>query len=322
MVYILAVIAALVVGIGIVIEQRAASQAPPEFNLSFRLLVYLVQRPLWLAGVACSLLGNLAFAAALGAGPVAVVTAVFVSRLVFALALSAAWGRHWVPARDRLGAIAVVGGLTGFLLVAQPTKTGGDPASPLAWLASGGSVVALALLLTALAYRLGPARKALLLGTAGGALFGLQASLTAAAVELLTGPGIVVLAMSWPGYAVVAVALLGMLLVQSAYEVAPLAASYPAIVTMELLSGITLGILLLNGAIRLGPATLASAVVSIAMMVLGIYLLTTSPIVTGQLNEPSRTQGTWAQPGGPSAARPQAGVPSTGCRIVPGRYRC
>lgn len=290
MVYVLAVTAALIVGIGTVLEQRAASQAPPEFNLSPRLLVYLVQRPLWLSGAACSLLGNLVFAAALGLGAVALVTAVFVLRLLFALTLAAAWGRHRVPARDLAGALAVVVGLAGFILAARPREGDAAGVPDLAFLVGGGSVVVFALALTTVARQVGPVRKAVLLGTGAGALFGLQASLMHTAVGVLTGPGIVALLTSWPGYAVVATALLGMLLVQSAYEAAPLPASYPGIVTTELLCGIALGVWLLGGVIRLDPVGLTIGALGILAMIVGIYLLTTSPLVTGQLDQLVRQQ--------------------------------
>ncbi len=62
MVYALAVLAALLVGVGSVIEQRTAAQAPPELSLSPRLLVWLAKRPIWLSGFSCTLLGNLVFA--------------------------------------------------------------------------------------------------------------------------------------------------------------------------------------------------------------------------------------------------------------------
>src|SRR3954467_10690032 len=103
MVYLLVVASALIVAPGEVIQQRTASQAPPEQNLSFRLLLWLVQRPMWLLGVVCSFGGNAVFATAENHGSVAVVEAVFVVRLVFGLIMSAAWRRRRMSGRDVLG---------------------------------------------------------------------------------------------------------------------------------------------------------------------------------------------------------------------------
>ncbi|MGH7749012.1 MAG: DMT family transporter [Candidatus Dormibacteria bacterium] len=151
-------------------------------------------------------------------------------------------------------------------------------------------MIALALVLTVIAKGSAPARKAVLLGAAAGSLFGLQASLTQSAMHILTHRGVVALLMTWHGYAVVAVALLGMLLVQSAFEAAPLPASYPAVVTTELIVGVAIGVFVLNGTLRLGTVAIAATAVSLLVMIGGIYLLTTSPLVTGQLDRLVRQQ--------------------------------
>lgn len=289
MVYVLVVVSALIVATGEVIQQNSASQAPPEQNLSFRLLLWLVQRPMWLLGVVCSFGGNAVFASAEARGSVAVIEAVFVVRLIFGLVMAAAWHRRWMTRRDVLGAVAVAVGLVGFLLAAQPTK-GDAAASQLGWGVGGGAVVAFALLLAAVASRLGPVRKATLLGTGAGALFGLQASLMQSAVHVITHQGVVALLTTWNGYAVAAVAVLGMLLVQSAFEAAPLAASYPAVVTTELVAGIAIGVWLLGGSLELSPLRIAITLGGLIVLVAGVYLLTTSPLITGELDTLVRRQ--------------------------------
>ncbi len=289
-VYILSLTAALLVGGASVLQQRAAAQAPPEHNLSPKLLVWLAQRPLWLAGVASSVLGNLVFALAVGIGSVAVAEALLTARLLFALPLAAAWGRHTVPGRDWAGAVAITAGLIGFLFAARPEE--GDPANvPVQnWIIGGGAIAAFVVTLTAVARRLGPTRRAPLLAAGAGALFGMQASLTRAAIAVLTTSGVVGLLATWQGYSVVAAAVLGMLLIQSAYELAPLPASYPALVSTELLAGIAVGVGVLGGGLRLAPLPLAVTLVCLLAMVAGIYVLTTSPLVTGELDRMERRQ--------------------------------
>ena len=289
MVYPLTLIAAFFVAVGEVIQQRSAAAAPPEHSLSPRLLVWLVRRPRWLAGLASSTGGNALFAMAVGLASLALIEAVFVVRLLFALILAAAWGRHRVPARDLLGSLAITVGLVVFIFVARPRR-GRVAVLDLHWVVGGGCIIALALLLTLIARGSAPGRKAALLGAAAGSLFGLQASLTQGAMHVLTHRGVVALLTGWHGYAVVAVAVLGMLLVQSAFEAAPLPASYPAVVTAELIVGVAVGVFVLNGTLRLGTVAIASTAVSLLVMVGGIYLLTTSPLVTGQLDRLVRQQ--------------------------------
>ena len=85
LVYLLVIVAASVVAVGEVVQQRWAAQAPPEHNLSIRLLPWLVRRPRWLAGLVASSVGNLLFATAVGSGNIGLVEAVFVVRLLFAV---------------------------------------------------------------------------------------------------------------------------------------------------------------------------------------------------------------------------------------------
>jgi drug/metabolite transporter (DMT)-like permease len=289
LVYPLTLIAALFVAIGEVIQQRSAAHAPPEHNLSPRLLVWLVHRPQWLAGVAGSTVGNVLFAAALRYSSLALVEAVFVVRLLFALVLAAAWGQHRVPARDLLGSLAITAGLVGFIYAARPNK-GSGMAPDLNWVVAGGFAVAVAAVLAAIARRPNPTRQAVLLGTASGVLFALQASLTQRALHVLSTRGPVELLMTWEGYACAITAVVGMLLVQSAFEVAPLPASYPAVVTTELVAGVASGVLLLGGTLALGTAAVTATAMSLLVMIVGICLLTTSPIVTGQLDRLARRQ--------------------------------
>lgn len=277
--------AALVVALGEVVQQRSAAQAPPQGSLSWRLLWWLVRQPLWLAGLVCSVLGNSLFSVAVGKGTLALVEAVFVARLLFALVLAAAAVRRRVPWRDIGGALAIAAGIVAFLLAAQPQPAHHPVVPPVHWALGGGIVVAVALVLAVLGKRLRPARNAVVLGAGAGMLFGLQASLTQAALHVLTRDGVLALLSTWSGYADVVVALLGMLMVQSAYAAAPLSASYPAVVTTELVVGIGIGVGVIGGVMRTGPLVLTAALIALLVMICGIYLLTTSPLVTGQLDE-------------------------------------
>jgi hypothetical protein len=289
MVYALTVVAALVVATGEVIQQRSASQAPPEDNLSPKLLLWLVQRPRWLAGVACSLVGNLAFATAVGKGGVVLVEAVFAIRLVFGLTIAAVWRWHRIPRRDVASALLLTLGLIAFIVAARPHGSG-IAVPDLRWAYGAGSGVAFAILLAVVAARLPAPRKALLLGMAAGTLFGIQASLVQSAVHVLTGPGIVALLTGWHPYAVIVVALLGLLLVQSAFEVEPLTASYPGVVTFQLLSAIAIGVFVLGGVLRAQLPYAGVLAAALVAMLVGMVALGRSPLVTGQHGRDSRAR--------------------------------
>lgn len=289
MVYALAIVAALIVSTGEVVQQKMAAQAPPQDNLSPKLLLWLVQQPRWLAGVGCSLAGNLAFASALNHGSVVLVEAVFVVRLIFGLTISAFWGWHRVPRMDLIGGAVITLGLVAFLLAARP-RAGSGHVTDLRWALGAGIPVVLAAALALVARSASGSRRALLLGLGAGMLFGVQASLIQSAVQLVTGKGVVGLLTTWHPYAVVFVALFGMLLVQSAFESAPLSASYPGVVTAQLLAAMAIGIFVLGGQLRLSAGTVTVILLSLAAMVAGIIIITRSPLVTGELTSGAHPQ--------------------------------
>jgi hypothetical protein len=286
MVYALAVVAALIVAFGEVVQQRMAAQAPPQDNLSPKLLLWLVQQPRWLAGVVCSLLGNVAFAAALGRGSVVLVEAVFVVRLLFGLSISAFWGWHRIPAKDILGGLVIAFGLVAFLLAARP-RGGATAVADVRWAYGAGCPVALAALLAVVASRRAGASRALLLGIGAGILFGVQAALVQSAVHVMGDSGVVGLLAGWHGYGVVVVALFGMLLVQSAFESAELSASYPGVVTAQLLCALAIGVFVLRGRLDLAPGHVVVLLLGLGAMVAGIVIVTRSTFHHGHVPQGS-----------------------------------
>jgi hypothetical protein len=267
-----------------------------------------VRRPRWLAGVGCSFAGDIAFSGAVGSGSVIRVEAVFTVRLIFGLLIAALWGLHRIPLREALAATAITGGLVAFLFAARPQEnTSSLGVGDLRWGLGTGSVAVAALALTLIARRLTRSSRALLLGVAAGALFGLQASLMKRSVQVLGHHGVAALLSTWSGYAVVAAALAGMLLMQSAFNTAPLAASYPGAVSAQLLCSIAIGIAVLGGTIELGTVSLAVGAAALLTMLVGVVLLARSPIVTGAHHHRSTARGGAAAPSPPAPAPARGG---------------
>lgn len=284
-VYAVAIGAALLFAVGSVVQQHSAAEAPPEKALSFSLLWHLLHQRLWLIGIGVSIVGNLLSAVALGAGGVALVQPLFTVRLLFALPLAAAWTRASITRRDWLGAAATAAGLAIFIGASHPHK-GDNPlgAAWTSWAAAGGSLALIVAVLVVVARRLDPAREATLLGASAGVLFGLQSTLTESSISALRHGGAGHLLTYWQPYALVGCAVVGSLLIQSAYEMAPLAASFPTLVSAEPLTGLGLGVGVLGGSIRLSPLPLAIGLAGLLVMVGGVSALATSPLVTGQLD--------------------------------------
>ncbi|MFI6868711.1 DMT family transporter [Nocardia sp. NPDC050406] len=256
-----AFVAALLFAVSAVAQQRAAS----EVGEGEALLRTLVRKPRWWAGIIGDA-GGFAFqVAALSLGSVLVVQPILVSMLIFALPLSAYFGHRRISARTWSVAVVLALALAFFLVVGDPTEGTSD--APLReWL------VPLGVLLLVVAFCIGaactvesPALRALLLGTAGGALFGIAAALTAHVADLFAhGLGPVV--SNWHLYALAAAGILGLYLQQRAYQVGPLAASLPAVTVAEPLAAAVLGMAVLGEHLRTGAVGTVFVVVAAVVM--------------------------------------------------------
>ncbi|GAA2333448.1 DMT family transporter [Dactylosporangium salmoneum] len=278
MVYALALCSAAFVGIGNAIQQRAAARAPSGAVLHWRLLGYLLHQRLWLAGIGTSAVGNVLAGIALGLGSVAQVEPLSVTAVLFAMAIAAVWSRYRVGRREWSGAIAVVAGIVMFLLVGRPGP-GRLDAPVWQWAVAAASIGGITTGLVSLARRMRPQHEAAVLGIGAGMLFGLQAALTSAAVGRLFERGLLAMLVDWTPYAVLIIAIIGILLAQSAYKLAPLPVSYPPVAAAEPLAGVAIGIGVLGGTLTVTPVGVAIELAALAVMTVGVYALASSHLV-------------------------------------------
>ncbi len=271
---------ALFLAVGFVVQQHAAAQEPPSERLSPKLLVKLAQRPLWLGGVGAMVIGQLLGAVALGRADIALVEPLMAMNLLFALPLSAVWHRMHLGPREWAGAVLLLLGLVGFIVAGNPH---GGTTTRLPWpnwVMAGGSIILVSAVLVSISRRFTTDLQATLLASAAGALYGLQDALTQRTMVGFSH-GVVAELASWPVFSLLAVAIVAMLLGQSAFEEAPLAASLPAITVLEPITGIAFGVGVYREHLSLSPPRLAFELAGLVAMVVGVILVARSPIVTG-----------------------------------------
>jgi drug/metabolite transporter (DMT)-like permease len=286
-VYFLGLAAAVLLAVGFVVQHHAAEEEPPSLRLSPKLLVDLAGRPRWLLGIAAMICGQILGAAALSRGALTLVEPLLAANVVFALPLTALYHRRRIGFIDIVGALMLVAGLAVFVWAAQPVDGLPDAPNATAWAAAFGAVAAVVVVLL-VAQRGRPARlTAALLAVGAGLLFGMQDTLTRT-VDSVATQGISALFSNWTPYVLLAVAVVGLLLAQSAFEAAPLAASLPAITVAEPLAGIALGIGLYSEQLATTALALSGEVVGLIAMVCGIVVLARSPLVTGRHHRRSR----------------------------------
>jgi drug/metabolite transporter (DMT)-like permease len=262
-----------------VAQMLASRQVDVPDELSHHLLIRLLRNPLWLLGLLTSVGGYAMQAVALFLAPVVLVQPLIVSELVFALPLAAWHAGRRLGRREWTGVMLVAAGLALFIIVGRPAGDG-SVATASNWLfASISGVGALVILIVVGESRIGrPSVRATTLAAAASICFGFLSILTRVVGHSFADHGIAALAYPEP-YALVVVAVGGLLLSQTAFRIAPLSISLPIIDVGEPAVASLLGVLILGETVHLGAGTLAGVVVSGAAVLTGVALLDTSPIV-------------------------------------------
>jgi drug/metabolite transporter (DMT)-like permease len=280
---VIALAAACLLGVGFVCQQHAAYEEPLREVLHIELILHLARKPVWLLGIALMIGGQLLGMVAFDLAGVTAVEPLLAMTLVFALIFAHVIYREHFTRAAWCGAILVCAGVSMFLLFGQPG--GGTPVSngSLRWL-TAGIVVMAAAALVAVGRRLPLIPRAILVASAAGMLYGVQDVLTRAALEI-TNEGIGALFVTWHPYALVAVAAAGLLLAQSAFDMAPLQASLPASTAAEPIVGIVLAVVIFSERLNVTPVALAAEVLGLIAMVGGIVVLGRSPILSKKKTE-------------------------------------
>jgi len=289
LVLILAVSAACCLGFGFVLQQNAAQRAPLSDFLSPRLLLDLMQVPRWLGGIALMVAGMALGAIALSQGEISLVEPLLATNLLFALGLSRMQTRQSLGRQGWTGLALLAGGVTAFIVAGEP-RGGTAVSDPFRHWLIIGAMVGLALLLTTYARRSRLSAAPVLLALAAGLLYGVQDALTRVSGERFTQGGLTELVTGWQPYGVAALGVAGLILVQSAFETAPLRMSLPALTAAQPLAGILCGVGFLGDRLRTDTGALAWEAAGLAAIVGGIVLLGLHPCMPSGTAKPERVQ--------------------------------
>lgn len=253
--------------------QRLANVTGSDVKRSMvQTTLYLVRQPMWLFGMV-TMGGTFVFTAlALYFGQLATVQPILVTELIFTLALQAFWLRDRIAQRTWAAAALLCAGLVGFLVAAHPREGHGHP-TVTAWIIGVGSR-SLVVVVLIVASRWGsPARRAALLGAAAALVWAIDAAFVKQATDALARYGVAGLFLHWSVYAVVVSGVTGTFLLESAFAVGPLAATQSALLIVDPLASIALGIELFGERLNVSPAAITAQVLFLLAMFAGVVLL-------------------------------------------------
>jgi drug/metabolite transporter (DMT)-like permease len=247
-----------------------------------RALVHLVRRlvrtPLWLFGWLTNLIGFGVQALALYFGSVALVQPLLITQLLFALPMGSAARRRWPHPRDWIAAASICGGLATFLAVrgVAPLEDEADRARLI--LCCLAAVIAVGVLVLASTGR-PPLAHATLIAIAAGLCFALSAAMIKLTSNDLIHRGVGATARDWPGYALAATTLAGLLLEQGAFAAGSLPSAVAAMTITNPIASYLIGVFAFG---VLPPETvgqLAALAGAGALICMGAVGLAHSPIV-------------------------------------------
>jgi drug/metabolite transporter (DMT)-like permease len=284
----LALLSAFVYGAGVVLQQRAALEAPPEEAARPRLLLRLVRRPLWLLGLAADIVGFGLQAAALHRGSLVVVQPLITTSLVFALVLTSAWTHEPITRRQWTAVAMVLLGLAVFLIVAAPNEESSAVAGMRDWILTTTTITAAAGVALAAGLRA--------VGSARAAFFAVAAGIADAFMAVMAktfsgsfDDGLAATFRSWTPYALIAAGLIAMLLISTAYQAGHPTVSLPIITVTDPLVASLIGISLFGDELLLDGVRGPLVLLALAAMAAGLLMLSRDSRLASEMVGTGRT---------------------------------
>jgi drug/metabolite transporter (DMT)-like permease len=267
----LALIAALISGVGDVVRQRSAQEITDEEVGHIELLRMSLRDARWWLGGTAAVASAALQAVALGLGSVVLVQALQVTALLFALPVYAWLTKHRLTRRQWGWAVLLAIAVAVFVSVAEPAA--GYQRAPLPTWTVVAAVVGPAMVFCVLGARIWSGSiAAVLLALVSASSWALFAVLTKAIVDVCDG-GMWVLLRTPELYGWALVAVLGTIFQQSSFRASSLTASLPTMTVGEPLVASLLGVTVLGETLSADGSQLVVLVAAVAVVVVATTAL-------------------------------------------------
>jgi drug/metabolite transporter (DMT)-like permease len=284
MAYFLALCAGFFAALGAAYQDREVSAVDEEHSKGWRLIWASIKRPLWLLGLLIMVAAPVFQYLGLRVGNLTQVQPMLTCELLFLLGIIIVTHHDRPGAREWLGSAGIVVGLIVFLVAAHPH--GGHKHLALhtaVVLSTASAAVVLAFYL--LARLVSGWTKAALLGAAAATCFAYQAAMS----QVIAGVSVTKIIVTPALYALGVGGLLGFVLFQHALRAGHVAASRAAMVIVDPLLSVVIGVVAFGDLLSSSPVHMAVEVVGLAVLTLGAQRLATSPMLD-ELHEASDVQ--------------------------------
>jgi drug/metabolite transporter (DMT)-like permease len=278
MVYVLALAAALSNALISIFQRMGVEDAKKEDTLKLSLLTHAIRRGIWLAGFALMIASFILQALALHIGSLSEVQPILVTELLFLVFILSVWFMYRTGLVEWVGVVLAAAGLAGFLYFSSPTP-GTETPSNLDWIIVGGSCVGGIALTTLFALR-GPRWwRAASFGAAAAIGYAFTASLTKEVTGFVASDWTTMF-VHWQTYGVAVFGVLAVFLTQNSFHAGPIGASQAALVLVDPLVSISIGIVLFADNLQTQGARGPLEAISLLVLIVGGFILSHSSAVT------------------------------------------
>ncbi|MFE5812729.1 DMT family transporter [Streptomyces sp. NPDC056479] len=272
-----AICAALSNAVATVLQRKAALTVPSSQGFRAGLILDLLRRPIWLAGILAVIAAAVCQALALVTGPLTIVQPLFVLELPLTLIVASLLMQRNPSGTGWLAVAVVVLGLAVALGAAAPS--GNRTHVPLdRWIPALAVCVGMVCVLALAALRRPEGRaRAACLGAATAISYAVTAALMKAATHILDDQGLAAFFSAWQTYAFAATGVCALFLLENAMQAGPLVASQPALTLGDALVSLALGITLYEETVRSGW-WLVPQLLGVALIAVGVLALARIPL--------------------------------------------
>jgi drug/metabolite transporter (DMT)-like permease len=277
MVFFLALGAAFSNAVISVLQRMGVEDAKEEDTLRLSLLAHALKRKVWLAGFALMIVSFILQALALHFGRLSQVQPILVTEILFLVFILSTRFGYRVGPREWLGVGMASAGLAGFLVFAAPIGGNQLPAN-LDWIIVGGACVAAMAVTIVLALR-GPRWwRASMFGTSAAIGYAFTAAMTKVVSHFFAQDWVSIF-WHWQTYALATFGGASVFLTQNAFHAGPIGASQTAIVLVDPLVSIAIGIALFGDNLQTAGARGPLEAFSLLILCVGAYWLSHSTVI-------------------------------------------
>ncbi|CAL9633739.1 DMT family transporter [Streptomyces sp. enrichment culture] len=293
--------AALSNALATVLQRKAALTVPKSEGLRVGLILDLLRRPVWLAGIVAVITAGICQAVALATGPITVVQPLFVLELPLALIIAAALLQGRLSRAGWLAVGTVVAGLGVVLFAASPE--GNRTQVPMThWIPAVAVCVAAVAALVVAALRRPEGRgRAACFGLATAISYAMTAALMKTSMHTLDDGGVTAFFTTWQTYGFALFGVCALFFLENAMQSGPLVASQPALTLGDACVSLALGITVYAEYVRTGW-WLIPQILGAALIAAGVLALSRLPLARRLASEEKEQpeQGTAADAGTPA----------------------